>query len=82
MQVRVWELQRGYGNQGITAVAKAQINHDAPVLCTDFSADGTAIFSGGASKQARESKHMGHIRLISFTHIGRIDQIDQLYTYR
>lgn len=49
--VRVWELQRGYGNQGITAVAKAQINHDAPVLCTDFSADGTAIFSGGASKQ-------------------------------
>lgn len=53
MQVRVWELNRGYGNQGITAIAKAQINHDAPVLCTDFSADGTAVFSGGASKQAR-----------------------------
>lgn len=51
-QVRVWELQRGYGNQGITAVPKAQINHDAPVLCTDFSSDGTIVFSGGASKQA------------------------------
>ncbi|CAN0488128.1 unnamed protein product, partial [Ectocarpus sp. 8 AP-2014] len=52
-QVRVWELQRGYGTQSITAVPKAQINHDAPVLCTDFSADGTKVFSGGASKQAR-----------------------------
>eukprot|EP00752_Nemacystus_decipiens_P001274 g1270.t1 len=49
--VRVWELQRGYGNQGVTAVPKAQINHDAPVLCTDFSSDGTKVFSGGASKQ-------------------------------
>ncbi|CBJ31271.1 conserved unknown protein [Ectocarpus siliculosus] len=49
--VRVWELQRGYGTQPITAVPKAQINHDAPVLCTDFSADGTKVFSGGASKQ-------------------------------
>lgn len=53
-QVRVWELQRGYGNQGITGVPKAQINHDAPVLCTDFSADGSKVFSGGASKQASE----------------------------
>lgn len=52
-QVRVWEIQRGYGTQSITAVPKAQINHDAPVLCTDFSADGTKVFSGGASKQAR-----------------------------
>lgn len=49
----MWELQRGYGNQGVTAVPKAQINHDAPVLCTDFSSDGTKVFSGGASKQAR-----------------------------
>ena len=49
----MWELQRGYGNQGVTGVPKAQINHDAPVLCTDFSSDGTKVFSGGASKQAR-----------------------------
>lgn len=52
-QVRVWELQRGYGTQPVTAVPKAQINHDAPVLCTDFSSDGSKVFSGGASKQAR-----------------------------
>lgn len=52
-QVRVWEISRGYGNQPVTAVPKAQINHDAPVLCTDFSTDGTVVFSGGASKQAR-----------------------------
>lgn len=51
----MWEISRGYGNQSVTAVPKAQINHDAPVLCTDFSTDGTVIFSGGASKQARRS---------------------------
>lgn len=49
-QVRVWELQRPYSNQ-VTAVPKAQINHDAPVLCTDFSSDGSTVFSGGANKQ-------------------------------
>ncbi|CAM9803565.1 unnamed protein product, partial [Discosporangium mesarthrocarpum] len=46
--VRCWEIQRGYQ---LTATPKAQINHDAPVLCTDFSADGTIVFSGGVSKQ-------------------------------
>lgn len=51
----MWEISRGYGNQSVTAVPKAQINHDAPVLCTDFSTDGTVVFSGGASKQARHS---------------------------
>ncbi|CAM9098952.1 unnamed protein product, partial [Hapterophycus canaliculatus] len=54
--VRVWELQRGYGTQAVTAVPKAQINHDAPVLCTDFSSDGSKVFSGGASKQASQKK--------------------------
>ena len=49
----MWELQRGYGNQGVTAVPKAQVNHDAPVLCTDISSDGSKVFSGGASKQVR-----------------------------
>lgn len=53
-QVRVWDINRGYGNQQITAQPKQSINHDAPVLCTEFSSDGTLIFSGGASKQARE----------------------------
>lgn len=46
----MWELQRPYNNQ-VTAVPKAQINHDAPVLCTDFSSDGSTVFSGGANKQ-------------------------------
>lgn len=49
--VRVWDINRGYGNQQITAQPKQSINHDAPVLCTEFSSDGTLIFSGGASKQ-------------------------------
>lgn len=55
-QVRVWEINRGYGNQQITAQPKAQIQHDAPVLCTEFSADGTTVFSGGASKQVTQEK--------------------------
>lgn len=47
-EVRCWEVQ----NNG-TAVAKAMITHDAPVLCTDFSGDGQLVFSGGCCKTAK-----------------------------
>lgn len=43
--VRCWEVQPTG-----QAVAKAQITHDAPVLCSAWSHDGSAVFSGGCDK--------------------------------
>ncbi|CEG50231.1 mRNA export protein (contains WD40 repeats) [Plasmopara halstedii] len=49
--VRCWEVQQ----QGMqfNAVAKAQIAHDGPVLCTTFSGDGSTVFSGSCDKTAK-----------------------------
>ncbi|TYZ58543.1 hypothetical protein PybrP1_009561 [[Pythium] brassicae (nom. inval.)] len=49
--VRCWEVQQ-QGAQ-FNAVPKAQIAHDGPVLCTAFSADGSAVFSGSCDKTAK-----------------------------
>ncbi|CAM9575689.1 unnamed protein product [Phaeothamnion confervicola] len=49
--VRCWELQRQSATEGVVnAAPKAQINHEAPVLSVDFSADGSVVFSGGCDK--------------------------------
>lgn len=40
-QVRCWDVQPNG-----QAVPKAATAHDQPVLCTAWSADGTAVFSG------------------------------------
>ena len=40
-QVRCWDVQ----SNG-QAVPKAATSHDQPVLCADWSADGSAVFSG------------------------------------
>jgi len=47
-QVRCWEVQ----NNGTTN-PKASISHDAPVLCTGWSGDGTKVFSGGCDNKAK-----------------------------
>jgi mRNA export factor len=47
-EVRCWEI----ANNG-SSVAKAMIAHDAPVLCTAFSSDGSRVFSGGCCKTAK-----------------------------
>jgi mRNA export factor len=49
--VRCWEIQQ----QGMqfNAVPKAQITHEGPVLCTSFSGDGSAVFSGSCDKTAK-----------------------------
>lgn len=49
--VRCWEVQTS-GTQ-FNAVPKAQITHDAPVLCTSFSGDGSIVFSGSCDKTAK-----------------------------
>ncbi|KAJ0412314.1 hypothetical protein ATCC90586_009504 [Pythium insidiosum] len=55
--VRCWEVQQS-GTQ-FNAVPKAQISHDAPVLCTAFSGvrpvvrDGSTVFSGSCDKTAK-----------------------------
>jgi hypothetical protein len=36
------------------AVPKASIKHDAPVLCSAWSADGAAVFSGGCDNQVKK----------------------------
>jgi len=47
-QVRCWEVQ----NNG-TTTPKASISHDAPVLCTAWSGDGSKVFSGGCDNKAK-----------------------------
>ncbi|KAK1929864.1 Protein RAE1 [Phytophthora citrophthora] len=49
--VRCWEVQQ-QGTQ-FNAVAKAQITHEGPVLCTAFSGDGSTVFSGSCDKTAK-----------------------------
>ncbi|CAO3667879.1 unnamed protein product [Rhizopus microsporus] len=46
--VRLYEVQPT-GN----TVPKASYNHEGPVLCVDWSKDGTAVVSGGTDKAAR-----------------------------
>lgn len=46
--VRCWEVQAN-GN----TMPKAMISHDQPVLCSDWSADGTTVFIGDADKTAK-----------------------------
>lgn len=36
------------------AVPKASIKHDAPVLCSAWNADGSAVFSGGCDNQVKK----------------------------
>ncbi|CAK4285822.1 unnamed protein product [Aphanomyces euteiches] len=48
--VRCWEVQHQGAN--FQAVARAEITHKAPVLCTAFSGDGTTVFSGSCDKTA------------------------------
>ncbi|EQC33987.1 hypothetical protein SDRG_08666 [Saprolegnia diclina VS20] len=48
--VRCWEVN--HQQTQFQAVARAQIQHKAPVLCTAFSADGTTVFSGSCDKTA------------------------------
>ncbi|KAL9685384.1 hypothetical protein QQ045_022834 [Rhodiola kirilowii] len=50
-QVRCWEVVKNGTN--VSTVPKASISHDQPVLCSDWNADGTAVFSGGCDKQAK-----------------------------
>jgi len=47
-EVCCWEVQ-----QSGQAIPKAKINHSAPVLCTDFSGDGTRVFSGSCDQTAK-----------------------------
>jgi len=47
-QVRVWEIQ----NSGAT-IPKASTAHEAPVLCTSWSGDGSKIFSGGCDNKGK-----------------------------
>ena len=43
-QVRCWEI-----TQAGQSVAKAATSHEKPVLCSAWSADGTTVYTGGAS---------------------------------
>jgi mRNA export factor len=45
--VTCYELSRGGGNVVSGIQAQGQIKHEAPVMCTAFSADPTTCFSGG-----------------------------------
>jgi len=47
-QVRCWEVQ-----QNGTTIPKVSYSHDAPVLCSHWSGDGTKIFSGGCDSKAK-----------------------------
>lgn len=63
--VRCYEV--GVNEMGgmISSQPRAQINHDGPVLCTDFSSDSTTVFSGGCDGMAkmwtlgREAQNVG-----------------------
>lgn len=68
------------------AVPKASIKHDAPVLCSDWSHDGSAVFSAGCDNQAKKwdlatnqpsqvAQHDGPIR-----HLAWIDKVNLLVT--
>ncbi|KAJ4812841.1 mRNA export factor [Rhynchospora pubera] len=46
-QVRCWEVLNG------SCIPKAAISHDAPVLCSAWTGDGTTVFSGGCDKQVK-----------------------------
>ncbi|KAJ3705681.1 hypothetical protein LUZ61_009386 [Rhynchospora tenuis] len=46
-QVRCWEVLNG------SCVPKAAISHNAPVLCSAWTGDGTTVFSGGCDKQVK-----------------------------
>jgi len=50
-KVSCWQVH----SQGVSlqAEAKVQFAHEAPVLCTAFSADGSTVFSGSADKTAK-----------------------------
>ncbi|OQR95758.1 WD domain-containing protein [Thraustotheca clavata] len=48
--VRCWEVN--HQQTQFQAIARAQIQHKAPVLCTAFSADGSTVFSGSCDKTA------------------------------
>jgi len=50
-KVRCWEV--GTTAQGIAAIPKAAISHDAPVLCTVWSGDGQRVFSAGCDNKAK-----------------------------
>lgn len=46
--VRIWDVA-----QNGTTNAKLMISHNAPVLCTAFSNDGTRVFSGSCDNTAK-----------------------------
>jgi len=46
-KVRCWEITN---NQG---VPKAMISHEAPILCTDWSGDGSKVFTGGCDNKVK-----------------------------
>ncbi|KAL8287162.1 hypothetical protein RQP46_003614 [Phenoliferia psychrophenolica] len=47
-EVRIFQVGQGGQSEG-----KAQYTHEAPVLCVDWSKDGTKVFSGGADNAGR-----------------------------
>eukprot|EP01087_Luapelamoeba_hula_P005100 TRINITY_DN1518_c0_g1_i1.p1 TRINITY_DN1518_c0_g1~~TRINITY_DN1518_c0_g1_i1.p1 ORF type:complete len:339 (-),score=42.82 TRINITY_DN1518_c0_g1_i1:88-1104(-) len=49
--VRCWEVQAS--GQSVTAIPRASINHEGPVLCATWSGDGSKVFSGGCDNKAR-----------------------------
>jgi mRNA export factor len=54
-QVRIWEVASapptGFGGGQIAANPKIAYPHEGPVLCCNFSKDGTNLFSGGCDKK-------------------------------
>ena len=50
---RCWEIQ----SNG-SSVPKAAINHDQPVLCSDWSSDGSTVFSGGPPAARMQAMHL------------------------
>ncbi|KAI8827285.1 WD40-repeat-containing domain protein [Fimicolochytrium jonesii] len=47
-QTRIWEI-----SSNGQSIPKAAIQHEAPALCVDWSADGTKLLSGGCDKAGR-----------------------------
>ena len=68
------------------AMPKAAIKDDAPVLCSAWSADGSAVFSGGCDNQAQkmgprhEPEHAGGAARRPVRHCAWINEVNLLVT--